>query len=66
MLKKDNEVKWSKDAKKYFNSVKFALTTTPILIRPYYSIGFIIFSVSFEHTLAAVLMQKKDKIEQPI
>lgn len=67
MLKKDNEVKWSLDAKKSFLAVKFALSTTPILISPDYTSDFIIFYFASEHTLSTVLMQKKDKKnEQPI
>ena len=34
MLKKDNTMKWTEDAVKSFNLVKFALTTTPVLISP--------------------------------
>ena len=67
MLKKDSEVKWSLEAKKSFHVAKFALSTAPILISPDYTSDFIIFSFASEHTLAAVLMQKKDqKNEQPI
>jgi len=43
-----------------------SLTTTPILISPDYSDDFIIFSFASEHTLAAVLMQERDKTELPI
>ena len=46
MLKKENEVKWSEDAKNYFNSVKFSSIKTPILISPNYSIDFIISHLS--------------------
>jgi len=60
MLKKDSTVKWTKEAMKYFNLVKLALTTTPVLINPNYTHDFIIFSFASEHTLAVVFMQKKD------
>lgn len=67
MLKKDSEVRWSLDAKKSFNEVKFSLPTAPTLISPNYTSDFIIFSFASEHTLAGVLMQKKDqKNEQPV
>jgi len=49
-----------------FNLVKLALTTDLVLISPNYTHDFIIFSFSSKHTLAAVLMQKKDQVEQPI
>ena len=66
MLKNDNTVKWTKDAMKSFNLVKLSLTIAPILISTIYAHDFIIFSFASEHTLAMVLMQKKDQVEQPI
>lgn len=61
MLKKDSEVRWFVNAKKSFNAVKFSLSTAPTLINPNYTSDFIIFLFAFEHTLAVVLMQKKDQ-----
>ena len=66
MLKKDNTVKWTEDAMKYFNLGKLALTTALVLISPDYTHDFIIFSFVSEHTMVAVLMQKRDQVEQPI
>jgi len=66
MLKKDNMVKWTKDAMKSFNLVKYALSTTLVLISPDYTQDFILFSFASEHTMAAVLMQKRDQLENPI
>lgn len=66
MLKKESNVKWTTDAMKSFKLVKLALTTTPVLVSPDYTSDFIIFSFSSEHTLAVVLMKKKDQVEQPI
>ena len=60
MLKKDNSVKWTTDVMKSFNLVNLALTTTPVLVSPDYTSDFIIFSFASKHTLAVVLMQKKD------
>lgn len=59
MLKKDNEVRWSLEAKKSFHVVKFTLSSAHILISPDYILDFIIFSFVSEHMLAVVLMQKK-------
>ena len=53
MLKKDNTVKWTKDAMKPFNLIKLTLTTAPVLISPDYAHDFIIFSFASEHTMAA-------------
>ena len=66
MLNKNSDVKWSEDAWKYFHSIKFALTTGPILISPDYTSDFIIFSFSSKHTMAIVLMQKRDKTKLPL
>jgi len=67
LLKKDNEVRWLEDAKKSFNAIKFSLSCAPTLINHDYTLYFIIFSFASEHTLAIVLMRKKDqKNEQHI
>ena len=67
MLEKDSIIKWTVKAKKYFESIKQALTRTPVLISPYYTKNFIIFSFTSEHTIAAVLLHKNDQsFEQPI
>ena len=66
MLKKDNTVKWSEDSIKSFNLVKFSLSNAPVLISLNYTQDFIIFSFASEHTMAGVLIQKRDHIEQPI
>lgn len=66
MLKKDSTVKWTEDAMKLFNLVKFSLTTGPVLISPHYTHDFIIFSFTSKHTMAVMLMQKRDQVEQPI
>ena len=34
MLRKDSEIKWSSEAKKYFEEIKAALTKAPVLISP--------------------------------
>ena len=61
MMKKDSDVKWSEDAHKYFHSVNFSLTTASVLIGPDYNSNFIIFSFDSEHTMATILMQRRDK-----
>ena len=66
MLKKDNAVKWPEEAVKSFNLVKLVLSSAPVLISPDYTQDFILFSFASEHTMAAVLMQKRDQHEKPI
>ena len=67
MLKREEGVKWTLEAKKSFELVKQALTKTPVLISPDFTKDFFIFSFASEHTVAAVLLQKNLKgQEQPI
>ena len=67
MLKKDSTIKWTVEAKQSFETIKEALTKTPILITPNFNKDFIIFSFSSEHTIAKVLLQNNDEgYEQPI
>jgi hypothetical protein len=46
MLKKDHEVKWTVEAKEYFQQIKEALGESPVLINPNYDKDFLIFSFS--------------------
>eukprot|EP00253_Pinus_taeda_P015822 PITA_15822 len=67
MLKKDAKVKWSLETKQAFESIKTALTQTPVLTSPQFDKDFIIFSFASEHTIVAVLLQKDDQgNEKPI
>jgi len=66
MLKKDSQVKWNEEAIKSFNIVNLALFLAPVLISPDYTQDFILFSFALEHTMVAVLMQKKHEHERPI
>jgi hypothetical protein len=61
MLKKDSKVKWTVEAKQAFESIKLALTQTPVLTNPQFDRDFIIFSFASQHTIAAVLLQKDDQ-----
>jgi hypothetical protein len=67
MLKKDNEVKWTAEAKASFERVKKSIGEAPVLASPDYTKEFLIFSFASEHTVAAVLLQKNEEgFEQPI
>ena len=61
MLRKDNEIRWTKEAIKSFADIKKALTQAPVLISPNFTKDFHIFSFSLEHTIAGVLLQKNDQ-----
>jgi len=66
MLKKDSQVKWTEEDVKSFNLVKLALSSAPVLVSPDYTQDFILFSFASEHTMAAILLQKRDDHERPI
>ena len=67
MLKKEQGVKWTLEAKQSFELVKQALPKTPVLISPDFSKDFYIFSFASEHTIVDVLLQKNPQgQEQPI
>jgi len=59
-------VKWIEEAVKYFNLVKLALSSAPVLISLDYTQDFILFSFASEHTMAAILLQKRDDHERTI
>jgi len=54
MLKKYIEIKWTEEAINSFNEVKFSLSLAPILINPYYTQDFIVFTFSSEHSISTV------------
>jgi hypothetical protein len=67
MLKKDNEVKWTAEAKAYFERIKKHIGEAPVLASPDYTKEFLIFSFTSEHIVGAILLQKNEKgFEQPI
>ena len=61
MLKKDSDIKWTPEASQYFVDIKKALTKAPVLINPYFTKYFLIFSFSLEHTIVGVLLQKNEQ-----
>jgi hypothetical protein len=67
MLKKDNEVKWTAEAKASFERVKKAIGEAPVLASPENTNEFLIFSFGSEHIVAAILLQKNEEgFKQPI
>jgi len=59
-------VKWTEEAIKSFNLVKLALSSAPVLVSPDDTQDFILFLFSSEHTMATILLQKRDDHEKPI
>jgi hypothetical protein len=66
MMRKGNEVKWTLEAKNSFDQIKQEPIEEPILINPYYSKEFPIFSFASHDTLVVVLQKNSDGMEQPI
>jgi hypothetical protein len=56
MLRKDSEVKWTIDAKIYFELIKKYFVDAPVLISPNFSKDFLIFSFSSVDTLVVVFL----------
>jgi hypothetical protein len=66
-LKKNNEVKWTVEAKASFACIKKVISKAPVLESLNYLKDFLIFSFTSEHTLTVVLLQKNEEgFEQPI
>jgi hypothetical protein len=67
MLKKDNEVNWSPEARALFAHIKKVIREAHVLASLEYLKYFLIFSFSFEHTIVVVLLQKNEEgFEQSI
>ena len=67
MLKKDHQIKWTIDARRYLKDIKQAITEALVLVSPYFSKDFLIFSYASNHTIAGVFLQRNSQnVEQPI
>jgi hypothetical protein len=67
MLKQDNEVKWTTEAKVSFTHINKFISEAPVSASPDYLKDFLIFSFTSEHTITVVLLQKNEEgFEQPI
>ena len=58
LLKKDAKFEWIDEGKYAFKYIKDAISKSPVLISPYYSKEFQMFSFASEDTIASVLIQK--------
>ena len=67
MLKKENEVHWTKESRESFYGIKEALHAAPVLISLDYQKPFQIFSFASLNSIVVVLLQKNDEgKEQPV
>ena len=58
MLKKNSEIKWTKQVRASFHDIKQAITSALVLVSLDFGKDFFIFSFAFDDTIAAVLLQK--------
>ena len=67
MLKKGNEVHWTKEARQSFSRIKETLQVALVLIIPIYQNPFQIFSFASLNSIDVVFLQKNDEgKKQPI
>jgi hypothetical protein len=67
MLRKNNKVKWTAEAKASFAHIKKVISKAHVLASPDYLKDFLIFSFTSKHTLAVVLLQKNEEgFEKPM
>jgi hypothetical protein len=64
LLKKDQRFEWTADTQEAFNNIKREITTTPVLISPYFERDFIIYSFVIETIVASILTQINTKGEE--
>ena len=55
-MKKDQEIKWTTEAKNAFENIKMDLTEALVLVSPYFTRYFLTFSFASEDTIAVVLL----------
>ena len=61
MLKKENEMNWTKEARESFSKINEALQASPILINSDYQKPFQVFSFASSSSIDVVLPQKNDE-----
>ena len=67
MLRKDQKIKWTVEAKKDFKNIKQTISEAPLLVSLDFEKDFLVFSYASKHTVVVVLLQKNDRgEEQPI
>ena len=66
MLKQDALIEWKPEAKMAFYDIKDAIMQAPVLVSLNFDMDFYIYLFASNHTLAAVLTQRKESGEHPI
>jgi hypothetical protein len=67
ILKQDHSFSWTDDIKNAFIKIKKAISSSPILVKPYFEKEFIIYTNATEETIFAILIQCDDQVnEKPV
>ena len=64
MIRKDHEIKWTVEDKKSFKDIKQAISEAVVLVSIDFEKDFLVFSYTSEHTVAVVLLQKNERVEE--
>jgi hypothetical protein len=64
LLKKDQRFEWNSDTQEAFSNIKKEITTTLVLISPYFQRDFIMYSFATKSVVASVLTQRNVKGEE--
>ena len=62
LLKKEVPFYWDDRAQRYFEALKKALSSAPVLSPPDYNKDFILYLATFEATIGMVLVQEDDRL----
>ena len=66
LLKKDTPFYWDERAQDYFDSLKQALATTPVLSSPDHSRDFFIYVAASQETVGMVLVQEDEELHEHV
>jgi hypothetical protein len=66
LLKKGVLLYWDKAAQRYFEDLKGALTSSPLLWTPNYNKDFLLYSIIAESTIGMVLVQEDNLLEEHV
>ena len=64
LLKKDQRFEWTMDTQEAFSNIKREITTSIVLISPYFQRDFIIYSFATETVVTSILTQINSKGEE--
>ena len=66
LLNKDTPFYWDEQAQEYFDALKRALATAPVLSPPDYSLDFLIYVATSKETVGMVLVQEDEELHEHV